>query len=305
MRNLLFLGALALTACPGPGQDSDTAPETQEDINARMFADIVYVTDAPIALDDTCWSDGDAWLTQTVDPDLVMNESRTLEVLDFESDARVTEADVAVYFGDDVDMAPDFTGVSDVNGQLTTDVPSCAPFAYKVSTPPEREQTKDTYEAHQIFGPIAVDTDGAINSVSRTTFLLIPSLQGVTVDADKSIIAGGFRDCTGEPIENAQVIVRDADGNIPESLVVKYFIENFPARDQEWTSADGLWVAINVPPGPVTAEAWVSDGAGGHILAGKTVVVGLADSINISNIYLGREDGIFYPDGCLATPVPN
>ena len=96
----------------------------------------------------------------------------------------------------------------------------------------------------------------------------------------------------------AQVVVRDADGNIPESLVVKYFVDDFPNRNQEWTSEDGLWVAVNVPVGTWYVDAYVSDGAGGHIVKGTTVVEVIADSINVSNIHTGYGDGIRYPEGC-------
>ena len=69
-------------------------------------------------------------------------------------------------------------------------------------------------------------------------------------------------------IHGAQVVVRDADGHIPESLwsSTLWTISN---RNQEWTSDDGLFVAINVPEGDWVIETWVSDGAGGHLLVGE------------------------------------
>ena len=101
-------------------------------------------------------------------------------------------------------------------------------------------------------------------------------------------------------IEGGQVVVFDAEGNIPDDLVVKYFIDRFPNRNQEWTSADGLWVAINIPPGDWFINAFVADGAGGHKLMGSTSVKVFADSINISSVYLSYGNGISYPDDCFS-----
>ena len=98
------------------------------------------------------------------------------------------------------------------------------------------------------------------DSVSRVTYQLIPSLLGVSVDEDKGVIAGTAFDCNGEEIEGAQVIVKDANGDIPDDLVVNYFRDSFPNRDQLWTSADGLWVAANVPEGELTIELYIYNG---------------------------------------------
>ena len=43
----------------------------------------------------------------------------------------------------------------------------------------------------------------------------------------KEIVAGTAYDCAGEPFEFAQIVVTDADGNIPESEVVRYFVDSF------------------------------------------------------------------------------
>ena len=124
------------------------------------------------------------------------------------------------------------------------------------------------------------------------------SLLGVTPDSDKGIIAGTAFDCNEEKIEGAQVVVRDDDGNIPETLIVKYFVDEWPNRYQEWTSADGLWVALQIPEGHYYVEMWglVS---GELALPGKTELSIFTDSINISNIYSGIETGVKYPDSCL------
>jgi hypothetical protein len=115
------------------------------------------------------------------------------------------------------------------------------------------------------------------------------------------VIAGTAFDCNELPIDNAQVVVKDAAGNIPESLVVKYFVEKFPDRDQLNTSPDGLWTAINVPEGDWTVEMYVFDDSAPdkHKLIGSTVLTVYADSINVSNIFTGFSNGVKYPADCL------
>ena len=104
----------------------------------------------------------------------------------------------------------------------------------------------------------------------------------------------------GDAFEGAQVVVRGTNGSIPESEVVRYFVENFPNRQQMWTSEDGLWVAINIPVGDWIIEMWVYDEASsGHLLQGTTPVKVFANSINIANVVSGHDDGLLYPDNCL------
>ncbi len=70
-------------------------------------------------------------------------------------------------------------------------------------------------------------------------------------------------------------------------------------RDQPHTSEDGLWVTMNVPEGDWTIQLWgLIDGA--EVLLGATQLTTYADSINISNIYTGYGDGVYYPASCLA-----
>jgi hypothetical protein len=81
--------------------------------------------------------------------------------------------------------------------------------------------------------------------------------------------------------------------------VVNYFVNDFPNRTQEWTSADGLWVASNLPEGGVTAELWGIFGGELKQIAG-TELQSFGDSINISNMYTGIETGVYLPEDCLA-----
>lgn len=260
-------------------------------------ADFINTTKAPIG-DFTGFEAGytTAWLTQTVTQTGTV--SLAAAVLDFQEDTPVADATVEFYTGDEVAAVPDVSGVSDAGGNLNLSLPFCTPLTYKTATDPALGDTKNTFEAHQVYGASPTGTD-ELNSVSTTTYQLIPSLLGVSVDPAKGTVAGTAYDVGDRPIEGAQVVVKSmADDSIPDDVVVKYFVNSFPNREQPETSADGLWVAINIPAGDWKVEMYVADGAGGHLFMGQTVLKVFGDSINISNIYTGY-DSVKYPASCL------
>jgi protocatechuate 3,4-dioxygenase beta subunit len=293
--------ALLVSGCSETEKDETQDQDTNTDVTENdRFGDFVYVTEPPVG-DLDCFEGGydatEEWVSQT--PIESSEASLSGTVLDFESDDPVTEATLEVFYSNEAYGAPDATFESDGSGSLSGTITTCAPYTYRVSTDPVLEETKITIQANQIE-EAGESVNVEYNSVSSATYAVIPSLLGVSPDADKGVVAGTAYDCNGDPVEGAQVIVRNASGTIPESMVVKYFVQDFPNRNQEWTSADGLWVAINIPEGDWMADMYVSDGAGGHFLMGSTNVKVIAGSINISSIYTSFGDGVKYPDACLA-----
>ena len=289
---------IGLVACTGE-ETGDTGTETGEDTNTTgptTFEDLVNTADAPLG-ELTCVPTDGTWLTQVVDPAKQLSAAHTLTVLDFDSDAPLAEANVDVWYADDAVGIPDASAISDENGEVSLTVPVCDAISYKTWTDPELEITRDTYEAHQIFAPDAA-FDGSLNSVSDVTYKIIPGLLGLPIEEGAGIIAGTVYGCDDEPVEHAEVVVKNADGSIPPNLRVKFFVNKFPNRDQPDTSPDGLWVAVNVPPGVVTVEAYTWNGTD-HVVQGKTVVRSFPDSINIGNIYAGFDGGVKYPAECL------
>lgn len=300
MRRAPFLLCLLapLAACKGEETgDSDDPIDTDEQTGPLVFEDFVNVTEEAVG-DFTCHPGGEPWMSQTVATDLQVVTSVPLAVLDFESESPVPDASVTLWYGDDVEATPDTTGVSDNNGLISLDLPTCTAISYKTGTDPELNATRDTYEAHQIVPANPTEAVG-FNSVSNATYQIIPGILGVSPTPGLGIIAGTAFDCAGGDAEKAQVVVRGADGSIPQSLIVKYFVDRFPNRDQPHTSPDGLWVAVNVPPGEWTVEMWAMRG-GTLTLTGATIVQSYADSINISNIHAGYGDGVKYPPECLS-----
>jgi hypothetical protein len=125
-------------------------------------------------------------------------------------------------------------------------------------------------------------------------------LLGVSPNVEKGIVAGRAYDCAGENLEGLQVMVEGAGGNIPEGVVAKYFRDDFPNRNQPYTSDDGLWILMDVPTGDWLVKGYVADGLGGHTLVAQTELKVLADSINISSVYSGISDGVKMPADCLS-----
>ena len=292
---------LGLFACGSAEKETDTAStDTGETTETSMFDSIVYVDTVPTG-DMACFAEGytDAWAEQSVAADAVTDISIAGAVIDFETDEPVADASIEVYYSNTVYGAPDQSYTSDGAGNFSGTVPSCTPYAYRVSTDPDLGATKVTIESSQIDGLTA--TGSEYNSVSIDTYNVIPALLGISPDVDKGIVAGTAYDCAGEPLEFAQIVVTDADGNIPESEVVRYFVDSFPSRLQEWTSEDGLFVVVNIPEGDWTVNMYVADGNGGHLLMAQSPVKVFADSINISSVYTSFGDGVRYPESCLAT----
>ena len=285
-------------ACGGDKDGADTAKTTTEEDDS-LFDSIVYVETVPTG-DMTCFAGGytDSWSTQTVDASKVGEVTMNGSVIDFESDDPVEAASIELFYSNTVYGAPDQSYTSDASGNFTGSVPTCTPYSYRVSTDPDLGATKVTIESSQIEGATA--TTSEYNSVSIDTYNVIPALLGISPDIDKGIVAGTAYDCAGEPLEFAQIIVTDANGNVPESEVVRYFVDNFPSRLQEWTSEDGLFVVVNIPQGDWLVNMYVSDGAGGHLLMAQSPVKVFADSINISSVYTSIGNGVHYPSSCLA-----
>ena len=286
LRKICILACSLGLACNGTTEDTGDTEDTD-------------VWQGDIVGDFSCYTPGESWLTQTVAES--KKQTRTLNgaVVDFQSEKPVPDATIQFYFMDDVSQTTDAVATSDQDGMFTTDVPTCQPVAYRVSTDPALDATKVTWESHQVFpyseeGEVTSD----LNSVSKTTYAIIPGVLGVSVDVDKSVIAGAAYDCGGTEVEGGQVrVVSVTDQSTPDGVAINYFSDSFPSRDQKVISADGLWLAANVPPGTWEVQLWgLQDGQEVHL--GSTLLDTFADSINIANIYAGYGSGVRLPDEC-------
>lgn len=301
MLRLLPLALLPMLACSGSDDGgTDTGVGTDTGAAERTFEDFVNVTEAYTG-NTTCFTGTP--VVQTVDPSCQQPLTLDGTVLDFEEEEPVPDASVAYYADDDIINGTPELVQANASGAFTLEVTSCTPFAYGTFTPPDWNETRDTYEVHQIYG--FEESEGSFNSVSERTATIIPTLIGIDWDEENTgIVAGTAYDCDQEPIAGAQIFLHDGTGKPPATGYVYYFSStgdtNLPTsrEDQPYSNTNGLWVAVNVPPGTWTIEMWAWDGAQ-LVELGSTQLQIKAGMIGISNVYTGDDDGVYYPASCL------
>lgn len=291
---------LPLVACSGGSDGTTDGTDTGNGGGGgggTTFADFVNVT-TPYVGNTECY-DGVAWIDQTAGAGCTSDVEVAGTVSDFQTDEPVESASIDFWGNDDINTSPSLSIDADSSGQANATLPACTPIGYMTSTPAEWEETVDTYEVHQVYGwdPSGA-TDDTWNSVSVATGKLIPSLLGLEWTPGTAIIAGTAYDCDQQKIQHAQVFIHDADGNIPPDIAIRYFDNGLPNSDQPDTNDDGLWSAINIPPGDWIVEMWVYDGTT-QVLMGATHLTMMPDSVVISNIYTGVDDGVYLPASCL------
>ncbi len=329
---LTSLAAFALlTGCrEGPPADDDAVTDDDTSLDDDSAADDDTVTDDDDATGDDYRHEltvtkplvGDlSCITTPQDPGAALHTDETAElqglVLDFSEDENVVGAYVNVWGDNDSTQAPAWESAEDDPDGTSTDglaaVPSgivyaCTPYAYLTYTNFNPATTQPTYELGTILPPSGgapwSGGDANFTSVSYVTAQLIPLTLSIDPAAGKGIAAGTFEDCNGDPIANGQVIVRDGDGNKASDVYIRYFVDELPDRDQQWTSEDGLFGAIDVPVGSWFMELWgVPNGfdtagcldtdADGRCLVTRIGIYVDADSVNIANAKMKP-----YPEAC-------
>ncbi len=202
-------------------------------------------------------------------------------VKDFEKSTPVMGATVEVYLSlDHVNaMMPDASSMpTDVNGKTTLMVP---PGSYRViyrtfGAP----NTIETIEFNRAYD------DGARVSVSQATKSEIPALLNLAPDDTKGVVAGSQRDCNEKELGGITVGITSDAGAYDSSMNVFYFQDygtsRVPSLAQHWTSGDGAFAGLNVPPGNATVTAGGRANASGPLLKlGSGVVPVRANSITI------------------------
>ncbi len=196
---------------------------------------------------------------------------------DFENEDRIEGATVEVYLGNRIEGSPDFTlGPTDAEGLTeAVDVPAQALLATRVLGIPD--VAKLTVE----FDVETPTADGEVRAlvVADSTYRVVPAAVAVTIETGKGIVAGRFGDCDDEPVAGLIAMVDGLDAEI------RYFVDEFPAREPNVTTEDGLYVAINVEPGDHEVVLRGRTEAGGDLVElGRREIQVIADSINVLNL---------------------
>lgn len=220
----------------------------------------------------------------------------TAHIEDFEDDTPVAGAVAELFFdgvvGETPDMVLDPTNAAgEVPG--VAGIPRDRFIAYRVrgGRLPSGVTIKTTIEYDQET-PVADGGRLTLLSVSDPTYRLIQTVLGIRPTPTRGVLAGEFQDCNGDPVEGVIVRLVDAadrdchDINDRECYY-RYFDEEYPARleNQPHSSADGLYGAVEVPPGEWTIEILGRLSATTEVeLLGAKRILATADAIAIANV---------------------
>jgi hypothetical protein len=204
-----------------------------------------------------------------------------ITVLDFEKSTPVAGATVEVYtsLAHVNAMTPDATATAtDADGKTTIMVPagSYRVIFRTVGAP----NTIETLEFNRVYN------DGARVSVSQATKEEIPALLNLAPDDTKGVVAGSQRDCFEAELGGITVQMTSTGGPYDAMMNVFYFQDfgttRVPSLAQKWTSGDGAFAGLNVPPGDVTVTAFGKTGASSpQFRLGTGLVPVRANSITI------------------------
>jgi hypothetical protein len=180
---------------------------------------------------------------------------------DFETDALVEGAMIDLFLDNIVDDTPDGTiGPTNASGEFAgvADLPARGKIAYRVHAGAlPGGDVRQTIE-YDVEIPEADGGRVRMLSVADSTYTLIVSILGIIPDADHGIIAGEFQDCaaSAQSVEGIVVRMLNAAGDDCHELnqrecYSRYFVDSFPSRpeNQAYSSADGLYGLVQVPPG--------------------------------------------------------
>lgn len=196
---------------------------------------------------------------------------------DFENEDRIEGATVEVYLGNRIEGDPDFVlGPTDAEGLTdAVDVPAQTMVATRILEIPQVARTTVQFD---VLTPTSDDDVRAL-VVADSTYRVVPAAVAVTIEAGKGIVAGRFSDCDDAPVAGLIATVEGQEADI------RYFVEEFPAREPDVTTEDGLYVAINVEPGDHQIVLRGRIEAGGDLVElGRREVQVIADSINVLDL---------------------
>ncbi len=281
---LLCAGLLALAAAgcdEGNGGENDAATDTGD--NDGYPAGMPTIPEG-----DFSWSGCPDQLPNGSATDTMV--SATIAVEDFEQGFMVEGVQLEVFYDNDASGTPDLDAtnldVTDENGEVTALVPAGRSIAYRVVGGETPLYPPGIVQASIEYDVPTPDADGGVVdalSVSQATYALISTVLGITPDPTKGILAGGFQDCGGDDLEGVVARLFRPTGELCQGVsecLDRYFIDDTPAQDQYWSSADGLFGVLQIPTGS-GYRLELHGIVPGHGCPGDMVVVGEHDGIRI------------------------
>lgn len=311
LHHLLGLAVFALSFVNvGCGGTEEAVADAGQEMLDPVAA---YLLDGtPATLDLTCQS------VSTRPPTTGADTTFTLTTADYQSGDLLTG--IPVNFHPDNIVGADLactgnciSGTSDGASHLSVHSPLGAWFAFHI---PARDcsvpsncmtpaTTPITTVQYNVPTPAEGETLNA-KTVSLATLNLIPSVLGVVRQGSTGLIAGTFRDCAGNYLQNLQARVYRPDGtlvvappNAHTSPAYRYFNGNQePDATQTHSNKDGLFGALNMPVpadgAEVRVEGWGNVGGELHMISCENIRI-FEDGVAILNVYPDRADG---PSNC-------
>lgn len=287
------LSALWLNGCtPATGGDSDgkDAGPTTEPPMPALNADI------------SCFSPGATWRPQNLAVEIGAEQSVEIRTVPLGGDDGeiAAEVELAIWFDNTNVGEADASGVTGNDGTVMMTVPTCQALTVRAVRDPD---TEVTFKANLVVDPTLNSAD--VTVVETLTSASIKAILNETIDNSSSLVAGTAYDCAGEPIAGVRARVRDANGDLIEDARDYYFNDrNLPTRrqTQPYTNTDGKWVVFNLPVGELFVEIYANQCDGDNcqeIVLGGTKLRSEGDSVNISNVNAGVEQGVYFPSSCL------
>lgn len=315
IRRTTLLGCVLALALPIVGCDSDPDPvdgggggtDAGGETDAGMTTDLpdpVTIQDSAmmaVAADYSCVGTATA-------PTGGADVSFTITAEDFFDGELV--GDLSVDFFPDGVVADGCTGTcmnvtTDASGVATVMAGEGGWYAYRINAGDgTRTDGMSPYaQATQINEVVpAASGNGTLNAVQTSTIATVGSIAGLVVQPGTAIVTGTAQDCAGNPVQNAQLRVFDASGEIEFGSATNgprrfYFTGAIPNSMFTSSTDNGLFGAGNLPTGsPLRIEVWGVTAAGGDLqLLGCEMVDPVADGISIVNVGGLRSDG---PSGC-------
>jgi hypothetical protein len=288
MRRLLAASlALAALACDPP------PPPNDDGCTGDWFADFLRAGD-PTTADLQCVGDA-LGRDDLVDAACAQTATVAADVVDHESSDPIADVPLEVFFGDDAEDDADVDTASDTDGVVSFDAPLCAPLSYRTTR--TDEDARVTVGLHELLAP-GDAPQFSFRSVRESTVGLIGFALGQELTAGTGIVFGKATGCDGDAaVDRVQVIVRDADCQVPEGFAAGYTTNRVPDAFLASTSEEGFFFAMNIPPGDWTLEGYVPDGDSFRLIAAAPIAIA-ADEITLADLALGRDDGLVVPPAC-------
>ena len=204
--------------------------------------------------------------TPTSDKATTVAVTLTSIVKDFQTGNPTAGAHVIAFDGID-SSTPWDTETSDADGNITFAVPAGrVRFGFEMTDPSPSPQFLPTFLVNQYLNPdpsMTAQTLEKIQTVSTSTADTLPALINQQRIAGTGVLAGALRDCQHHEIANFIATVSSTSGTVtPLAGAETYYFSasvNLPVRhmQQESSSSDGLFMAIQLPPTPTAyVQMW-------------------------------------------------